>query len=69
MQSDDIEYFTDGVRYVGHMAVPDGSDLRPAVLVCHEGPGLTGHAKHRAQRLADELGNLHVALVLLRVAL
>ena len=62
MQSDDIEYFIDGVRYLGHMAVPDGSDVRPAVLVCHEGPGLTGHAKHRAERLADELGYVAFAL-------
>ena len=62
MQSDDIEYFIDGVRYVGHLVAPDGSDPRPAVLVCHEGPGLTGHAKHRAERLADELGYVAFAL-------
>lgn len=62
MQSDDIEYFIDGVRYVGHMAVPDGDDPRPAVLVCHEGPGLTGHPKLRARRLAEELGYVAFAL-------
>ena len=62
MQSEDIEYLIDGVRYVGHLAVPTGSDLRPAVLACHEGPGLTGHAKHRAERLADELGYVAFAL-------
>jgi dienelactone hydrolase len=62
MQSEDIEYFLDGVRYVGHLAVPDGDDVRPAVLVCHEGPGLTDHARDRARRLADELGYLAFAL-------
>ena len=62
MQSDDIEYFIDGVRFVGHLVVPDGNDLRPAVLVCHEGPGLTGHAKRRAERLAEELGYVAFAL-------
>ncbi|CAN5580734.1 dienelactone hydrolase family protein [soil metagenome] len=62
MQSDDVEYFIDDVRYVGHMAIPDGSGPRPAVLVCHEGPGLSGHPKLRARRLAEELGYLAFAL-------
>jgi dienelactone hydrolase len=62
MTSQDIEYSVDGVRYVGHLAVPDGEDQRPAVLVCHEGPGLTDHARGRARRLADELGYLAFAL-------
>jgi dienelactone hydrolase len=62
MQSEDIEYFLDGVRYVGTMATPDGDDLRPAVLVCHEGPGITDHARSRARRLADELGYVAFAL-------
>jgi len=62
MQSDDIEYFLDDVRYVGTMATPDGDSPRPAVLVCHEGPGLTDHARSRARRLADELGYVAFAL-------
>ena len=62
MKSSDIEYQIDGVRYVGHMAEPDGTDLRPAVLVCHEAPGLTDHAKGRARRIADELGYVAFAL-------
>jgi len=62
MQSEDIEYFLDGVRYVGTMATPDGDDPRPAVLGCHEGPGLTDHARSRARRLADELGYVAFAL-------
>jgi dienelactone hydrolase len=62
MQSDDIEYFIDDVRHVGHLAVPDGDGLRPAVLVCHEGPGMTDHPRRRARRLADELGYVAFAL-------
>lgn len=62
MQSSDIEYSIDGVRYVGHMAEPDGTGPRPAVLVCHEAPGLTDHAKGRAERIADELGYVAFAL-------
>ena len=44
------------------MATPDGEGLRPAVLVCHEGPGLTDNARVRAQRLASELGYVAFAL-------
>ena len=62
MQSSDVEYWVDGVRMVGHMAVPDGDDLRPAVLVCHEGPGMTEHPRWRARRLAEELGYVAFAL-------
>ena len=62
MESHDIEYDLDGIRYVGHMAVPDGEGLRPAVLVCHEGPGMTEHPRHRARRLARELGYVAFAL-------
>jgi dienelactone hydrolase len=62
MQSEQIEYHIDGVRYLGHLAVPDGDDVRPAVLVCHEGPGMTDHPRHRADRLAAELGYVAFAL-------
>ncbi len=62
MHSEEIEYHIDGVRYLGHMAVPDGDDPRPAVLVCHEGPGMTAHSRHRADRLAAELGYVAFAL-------
>lgn len=62
MQSSDVEYWVDGVRMVGHMAVPDGDDPRPAVLVCHEGPGMTEHPRWRARRLAEELGYVAFAL-------
>ncbi|MFZ4717826.1 MAG: dienelactone hydrolase family protein [Ilumatobacteraceae bacterium] len=62
MHREEIEYHVDGVRYLGHLAVPDGDDLRPAVLVCHEGPGMTDHPRHRADRLAAELGYVAFAL-------
>jgi dienelactone hydrolase len=62
VRAEDIEYTLDGQRYLGHMAVPDGDDARPGVLVCHEGFGLDIHAKGRAERLADELGVVAFAL-------
>ena len=38
---------------VGHLAVDEfRPGRRPAVLVCHEGPGLNDHTKGRAVRLA-----------------
>jgi dienelactone hydrolase len=62
MHTEDISYDVDDVTYVGHLAVDlDRSGRRPAVLVCHEGPGLTDHAKHAAERLA-ELGYVAFAL-------
>lgn len=70
VQTTDIEYHHDGRRYVGLLAAPDSPDspddqqgLRalPAVLVCHEGPGLDDHAKGIAIRLAD-LGFVAFAL-------
>ena len=59
----DIEYDADGRPMVGHLAVggPDG-ERRPAVLLCHEGPGLDDHVKGRAERIADELGYTAFAL-------
>jgi len=58
----DISYQADGRTMVGTLALPDGSDLRPGVLVCHEGPGLDDNARRRAARLADELGYVAFAL-------
>ena len=56
MQTSEIEYQADGMRAVGYLAMPDGDDTRPGVLVCHEGPGMDDHAKGRARRIAEELG-------------
>lgn len=58
----DITYEADGRTMIGTLAVPDGTDTRPGVLVCHEGPGLDDHARSRASRLADELGYVAFAL-------
>jgi dienelactone hydrolase len=62
VQVEDIEYEVDGQPMVGHLAVDEQrGGQRPAVLVCHEGPGLDDHAKSRAERLA-ELGFVAFAL-------
>src|SRR3954447_5538698 len=57
----DIAYEADGREMIGYLAMPDGDDQRPAVLVCHEGPGLDDHAKGKALRLA-QLGYVAFAL-------
>ncbi len=62
MQTQEIEYDADGMRAVGYLALPDGDDQRPGVLVCHEGPGIDDHAKGRARRIAEELGYVAFAL-------
>lgn len=61
MKTREIEYQADGERLVGLMAVPTGGGSGPAVLVAHEGPGLTDHARDRARRLA-QLGYVAFAL-------
>ena len=58
----DISYEADGRTMVGTLALPDGSEQRPGVLVSHEGPGLDDHARSRAVRLADERGYVAFAL-------
>jgi dienelactone hydrolase len=51
---EDIAYDVDGVQMIGHLATDDTRPgRRPAVLVCHEGPGLDEHAKRRAEMLAE----------------
>ncbi len=57
----DISYETDGRTMIGTLALPDGTDQRPGVLVCHEGPGLDDHGRAMAVRLA-ELGYVAFAL-------
>ena len=59
---EDIAYDFEGRRLVGTLAVDDTTDgPRPAVLVCHEGNGLTDHSRDVAVRLA-ELGFVAFAL-------
>jgi len=62
MQTQEIEYQAGDMRAVGFLALPDGTDQRAGVLVCHEGPGLAENAKDRARRVADELGHVAFAL-------
>ena len=54
METSEVEYHHEGQRYVGHLAVPEGTEPCAAVLVCHEGPGITDHARSRARRLAAD---------------
>jgi dienelactone hydrolase len=62
MQTTDIEYDFDGIRLVGELSVDDSRrGTRPAILVSHEGNGLTDHARGRARALA-ELGYAAFAL-------
>lgn len=56
-----INYSVNDTTMIGHLALPDAPGLRPAVLVCHEGPGIDDHPKSRADRLA-ELGYVAFAL-------
>lgn len=61
MHTEEISYEVEGTTMIGHLALPDGDDVRPCVLVCHEGPGMSGHARSRADRLAA-LGYVAFAL-------
>jgi dienelactone hydrolase len=57
-----IAYDVFGNEMVGHLAFDDTrTGTQPAVLLCHEGPGLDEHVKGRAERLA-ELGYVAFAL-------
>jgi len=46
-------YDADGVRLTGFFADGTRGSSAPGVLVAHEAPGLTEHAKHRAAMLAE----------------
>jgi dienelactone hydrolase len=62
MQTSDIEYSYEGLRLVGELSVDETRPgRRPAVLVSHEGGGLTDHARISARRLAG-LGYVAFAL-------
>jgi dienelactone hydrolase len=57
----DIDYAGDGSTMIGRLALPEGDDQRPAVLIAHEGGGLDDYQKSRAERFA-ELGCVAFAL-------
>ena len=61
MHTEEISYEVEGTTMIGHLALPDGDDVRPCVLVCHEGPGMSDHARSKADRLAA-LGYVAFAL-------
>ncbi|MFD6883776.1 dienelactone hydrolase family protein [Rhodococcus sp. NPDC060084] len=48
-----VEYPAGGLTMVGHLALPTGADLRPAVLIGPEGPGLNDFQRRRADALAE----------------
>lgn len=48
-----VEYLADGTTMIGHLALPDGTDARPAVLIGHEGIGLNDFQRRRADHLAE----------------
>jgi dienelactone hydrolase len=52
MDLEPIDYQAGGRSFTGFLADGSGGRRAPAVLVIHEGGGLTGHAKERAAMLA-----------------
>jgi dienelactone hydrolase len=61
MQTRDISYKVGSKTLTGYLAVPPGTEKRAGVLVCHQGGGLTEHAKERARMMAEE-GHIAFAL-------
>jgi dienelactone hydrolase len=54
MKTTDIAYDADGASMIGTLVTPDGLTGRvPGILVCHEGPGLSDHARDIAVWLAQ----------------
>jgi dienelactone hydrolase len=54
MLTRDIPYISGGKSFTGYLAAPGGGGSWPGVLVCHQGGGLTEHAKEKARMLAEE---------------
>lgn len=50
----DIAYAADGAAMIGTLATPGSLTGKvPGILVCHEGPGISDHARDIAARLAE----------------
>ena len=54
MKIETLAYSDGTTNFQGYLADPEGSGLRPGVLVVHEAPGLNDHPKRRARLLAEE---------------
>jgi dienelactone hydrolase len=61
MSTKDITYQIDGKTFTGYLADGSGGKTVPGILVCHQGGGLTEHARIQARRAAD-LGYVAFAL-------
>jgi dienelactone hydrolase len=61
MITKDIAYDIDGKAHTGYLADGANGKRVPGVLVCHQGGGLTDHARERARMLA-ELGYVAFAV-------
>lgn len=61
LRTEVIHYRVDGRDMVVTLCTGEGTQKRPAVLVCHEGPGQDDTARNFARRLA-ELGYIAFAL-------
>jgi dienelactone hydrolase len=57
----EVSYRADDRDLIGTLALPEGGDQRPGILVSHEGPGLDDFGRARASQLA-ELGFVAFAL-------
>ena len=49
-----ISYELEGVTYIGYLALPEGNDKAPGVLVCHEGPGISENTFTKKNFFEDE---------------
>jgi len=49
----DVSYQSDDRTMIGRLALPDGTDKRPGILIAHEGPGLDDYQRDRAGVFAD----------------
>jgi dienelactone hydrolase len=61
MPGQELRYQADGLAMVGSLHRPAGGGSAPGVLVFPEAFGLSDHAMHKAERLAQELGYVALA--------
>src|SRR5438309_10994859 len=61
MEAHDATYQVNGKTFKGYLADGASATKAPGILVCHQGGGLTDHARERVRMLA-ELGYVAFAL-------